>query len=285
MAGDGYELRRVGVEPADLAPVRDLLGTVFPHARHFTDAVLSWQYKGNPDGVAVGMNAWAGDSLAAHYVTIPLLARMDGQVERGLLSLNTATHPDHQGRKLFTRLAEATYARAAAEGHGFVVGVANANSTPGFTRKLGFQLVRPLLALVGVGPIRFAKHRLAAAFQPLRSEAKVAWRLAHPAKRYHLAASGGGTLVVTHERIGPATYLLGAFPEELAAVGSPRASAPWSKAFIGLEPALDRRAAYVNVPMRLRPSPLNLIFKDLSGRGRSLDPASVSFQAFDFDVL
>ena len=44
-------------------------------------------------------------------------------------------------------------------------------------------------------------------------------------------------------------------------------------------------SAYLNVPMRLRPSPLNMIFKDLSGAARKLDASKVRMEAIDFDVL
>jgi hypothetical protein len=46
-----------------------------------------------------------------------------------------------------------------------------------------------------------------------------------------------------------------------------------------------RGKPWINIPMRFRPSPLNLIFKDLTGQGRTLDPGTVRFQALDFDVL
>ena len=72
----------------------------------------------NPEGRAVGFNAWAGDVLAGHYVTIPLRARVRGKEERGLLVEHG--HPRRPRSKgLFTRLAQATCDRAASEGYGF----------------------------------------------------------------------------------------------------------------------------------------------------------------------
>ena len=116
--------------------------------------------------VIVGADAWDGERLAAHYVTCPMEAVVEGRVAKGLLSLNTATHPDYQGRGLFTTLAQAAYAQGAAAGYEFVVGVANANSTPGFLKRLEFQhearlqagllLRRP--ARLGVTPVQFAGH-------------------------------------------------------------------------------------------------------------------------------
>jgi hypothetical protein len=54
--------------------------------------------------------------------------------------------------------------------------------------------------------------------------------------------------------------------------------------WVGLDPGVDwRRSLHVALPNALRPSPLNLIFLDLSGEGRELDPGRVRWRALDFD--
>ncbi|MCA9003466.1 MAG: GNAT family N-acetyltransferase, partial [Planctomycetes bacterium] len=244
------------------------------------------QYLDNPEGRAVGFNAWSGEVLAGHYVTIPLRARVHGREERGLLSLNTATHADHRGKGLFTKLAQATYERAASEGYGFVVGVANANSTHGFTKKLGFQLVGPLRAMVGVGAIPFQARMVEPDFEPVRDRERLTWRLAHPVYRYTLARQGRAGLVLSERRMKGFRFLLFSAPESLEGLGLPPEKAPVRKAWIGSGPGYGwGGSAYLNVPMKRRPSPLNLIFKDLTGAGRQLDPARTCFQAIDFDTL
>lgn len=282
-----YELRPLDLSEAGLARVAELLCAVFPAATHFTPEVLRWQYVENPDGAAVGFNAWAPDgTLAAHYVTIPLRARISGREEAGLLSLNTATGAAHQGRGLFTRLAEATYAAGAAQGRGFVVGVANANSTHGFTRKLGFQLVAPLDARVGLGALPWHADAVEPGFAPVHDAPKLAWRLAHPACSYTRSIQGGHTVLWSARRMKGFRFVLGVEPGGTAATMLRTERAPLLKAFIGLDPALRwGGSSYLDVPMGLRPSPLNLIFKDLGQRGRMLDAGGVRFHATDFDVL
>ena len=278
-----YVLREVSVDDATIAQVAALLRQVFPRSAHFTDEAVRWQYRDNPDGPVVGFNAWLGEELAAHYVTIPLMARVNGREEKGLLSLNTATHPSHQGKGLFTKLANATYERGAREGFGFVVGVANANSTHGFTKKLGFQLVSPLRAMIGIGALPWSNAPVDLQDESLWSERKLAWRMAHPAYRYATARAKQQDLVLSERSQATARYVLAALPK-----GSLQASAraPWKKVWIGLDPAMRwSGSAYLNIPMRFRPSPLNLIFKDLSNTGRTLDHARVRFQAIDFDIL
>jgi GNAT superfamily N-acetyltransferase len=282
-----YDLRLLDLSPEGLRSVTALLRQVFPDALHLTGEVLTWEYVDNPDGAAVGFNAWMGGDLAAHYATIPLRARVNGREERGLLSLNTATAPAHQGKGLFTKLADSTYRYAAQQGFGFVIGVANANSTHGFVKKLGFQLVSPLRAMVGAGPLprRTAAH---VQYERLWHTDALRWRLAHPLYSYTLKHEAGTDLLLSERSQFGARLLLGAMDRaSLAGVEVPahHGGLPL-RIWVGLDPAMRwTLRPYVNIPMRLRPSPLNLIFKDLTGQGRTLDPAQVRFQALDFDTL
>ena len=282
-----YTLKPVTTTDADIIEVAALLRTVFPDAEHFTDEAVGWQYRDNPDGQVVGYNAWLDAVLAAHYVTIPLVARVHGVEERGLLSLNTATHPVHQGKGLFTKLANATYAHAQEKGYGFVVGVANASSTHGFIKKLGFQLVSPLRAMVGIGQLPYRDTKAATAYERVWSDAAVRWRLAHPAYDYTLKRSGDQRMLLSARTQFGARYVVGSYPTERFDGTAPEQSGSVRmKAWIGLDPAMRWGGSlYLNVPMRFRPSPLNLIFKDLTGKDRKLDAEQVRFQAMDFDIL
>lgn len=282
-----YTLKPVTVSDADIVEIALLLRTVFPDAEHFTDEAVCWQYRDNPDGQVVGFNAWLDGVLAAHYVTIPLVARVHGVEERGLLSLNTATHPVHQGKGLFTKLANATYAHAKEQGFGFVVGVANASSTHGFTKKLGFQLVSPLRAMVGIGPLPYRDKQSTLEYERVWSDAAVRWRLAQPAYRYKLKRSGDQRMLLSERSQFGARYMLGSFPSERFDGCAPEETGSVRmKAWIGLDPSMRWGGSlYMNVPMRFRPSPLNLIFKDLTGKDRKLSPDRVRFQAIDFDIL
>jgi GNAT superfamily N-acetyltransferase len=138
------------IAPAAMDTYIDLFRACFPAAKQYSRTFLSWQYADNPDGAVVGTDAFAGGQLAASYVCLPCRVVVRGRETRALLSLNTATHPKYQGKGLFTRLADATYSRAADSGFDIVFGVANQNSIRGFSTKLGFQDVCGLDARVGV---------------------------------------------------------------------------------------------------------------------------------------
>jgi GNAT superfamily N-acetyltransferase len=269
-----------------LAEYGALFSECFPTTKRFTPEYLSWLYLHNPDGHAFGFDAREGDVLAAQYVCIPAQANIDGQLMRVLLSLNTATHPQFQGKGLFTKLAAMTYEAAEAAGYAGVYGVANANSTPGFVRKLDFQLVRPLEAMVGVGGIDSASSTSgAAAFERVWSTAALEWRCANP---YNPVARRrqGGTWQFHAPAAGP---LLQAYAEltlpgeiDLAPTGAPASPL---RLYLGLMPDEIRRfRGYLSIPQRFRPSPLNLIYRPFTTKDTRLDPTRIKFSFLDFDA-
>jgi GNAT superfamily N-acetyltransferase len=275
-------------DDATLARYGDLFTACFPGTSKFTPAYLAWLYVANPDGQAVGYDAWDGERLAAHYVCIPARAWVEGRQVPVLLSLNTATHPDYQGKGLFTKLAAMTFDAGAAQGFDGVYGVANANSTPGFVRKLGFQLVRQLEARIGLGRLRHGPQPDGAelSFERCWSAAALRWRCANPhnpvwsrergaLRQFHAAAFGARL---------PAYAEL---PAAALALAAPAAAPPLSplRLFIGLAPdAASNYWNYANIPMRLRPSPLNLIYRSFAPRVAGLDPARIQFSFLDFDA-
>lgn len=267
-----------------------LFAKCFPGANKFSRDYLDWLYRCNPDGQVMGFDARDGDRLAAHYVCIPARAYVGGEEVRVLLSLNTATHPDYQGKGLFTQLAERTYAVGAAQGYDCVYGVANANSTPGFIRKLNFQLVGPLQAKVGVGSLGIDFANLTALqFRRCWSTQALAWRCASPINpliirtgRDHTTflarALLGGTCMATAEIGGAA--LAAAMP-----MGRTGGFTSPLRLFIGRVPAAAQRLAlYADIPQQLRPSPLNLIYRSFSGRVNTIDLDAVFLHFLDFDA-
>jgi GNAT superfamily N-acetyltransferase len=282
-----YDIRQIELSEGSLQSYHQLLREVFPAATQYTLAYLTWQYQQNPAGPAVGFNAFAGEVLAAHYVTLPLRVRLDGQPVKALLSLNTATHPAHQGKGLFTKLAEATFQHAAAQGYSLVLGVANANSTPGFTRKLGFQLVAPLEARLGVGDLPAADPAFTPEFEVEWGRDMLGWRLSNPSRTYRLRPRGGLTRIEAPTGRYGIQAILGDLPSELCPpqqVALPPVLNP-VRLWLGIDPS--RRfstSLYRTLPGRLRPSPLNLIYRDLTGRRPSLEVQRLRFRALDFDA-
>jgi GNAT superfamily N-acetyltransferase len=263
-----------------------LFAACFPGTNRFTPEYIAWLYLQNPDGNAFGFDAREDGVLAAHYVCIPAQARIDGRVVRVLLSLNTATHPQFQGKGLFTKLAALTYEAAGAAGFEGIYGVANGNSTPGFIRKLQFQLVRPLDAMVGVGRIGAVDEQASPrAFERIWTPQALQWRYASPYNPVSSRRRGDvwQFYAPAFGRWGHA-YAELALPGEITRATNDAPASPL-RLYLGLMPDdVKRSASYVSIPQRLRPSPLNLIYRSLASPGSQLDPARISFSFLDFDA-
>lgn len=279
-----YQISRTATGAADIQSYAGLLAGVFGKPELFTTAYVKWQYADNPDGTIVGFNAYAGETLAAHYVAQPMVAVINGQKRRGLLSLNTATHPGHQGKGLFVKLADRTYQYAAEQGYDFVIGVANQNSVHGFTKKLGFQLAGQLHALLGAGPLPYTDELRGYAYYKDWSPEALAWRLRNPVTQYGVSVAK--SITVSSATAYPMIRAtLGRFDKKGYHVNSSPGSFSMLNLWIGVDRNITSKTNfYFNIPNRLRPAPLYLIFKPLNNGLSPIDFDDVYFQALDFDA-
>jgi len=289
------EIRPCSTAAQDLARYAALFGECFPGAKHLDLPYLHWLYAENPDGEVIGMDAWFEGRMVAHYACVPVRARLRGVERRVLLSVNTATHPRHQGQGLFTRLAEATYRAAADLGFHAVHGVANAQSTPGFVRKLGFALLSPLDARVGMGGIDRvppAVSQASSSFHRVWRAESLQWRGANPHRPYRWLRPRPGTLAASAStgRLGILAWAELPDPssdEALPLPGPiPTAASLWMpRLHLGLRPRAlgppPRR--WIEVPTSLRPSPLNFIYRPLTD-DLLPDAGAIFFGVLDFDA-
>lgn len=256
-------------------------------AGKFTTEYIKWQYINNPQGKVVSFNAWTipedihvEPDLVAHYATIPITMVLGGKKEKGLLSLNTATNPNHQGKGLFTKLATETYNYAKKNGYRFVVGVANANSTHGFLKKLGFYLVSPLEVKVGIGS-PYKKIDITNKNRVFYDNDILKWRLSCPQFDYVFSQNailGNRKEPFFKTCISP--ILDGIEPEK---VGVNYGNSMF-KLYVGL--GLNLGGMFMELPKFIKRSPFNLIFRDLTDAGELpvLTKDNVIFTLMDYDV-
>lgn len=269
----------------------NLFSESFPSSNRFNKQYLDWLYHMNPMGSAIGFDAWVGDDLVAHYACIPLMTLVEGVETPSLLSLNTATHPNFQGRGLFTKLAENTFDFAANLGFKAIFGVANSNSTPGFIKKLGFQLVQPLSAKFGFGSLGI-DHSLAervSQFQTSWSDEALKWRCNNPNNPIFIKKQND-TILLFAPAIGQQVHAYGEinFPNfsfvNFTHTTKSNLLSPF-RIYIGLSPdscPISRK--YIDIPTYFRPSPLNFIYKSLSSDVLHLIPGMINFSFIDFDA-
>jgi GNAT superfamily N-acetyltransferase len=104
-----------------------------------SESYLGWQYNKNPAGYPFYTLANYDKHIVGQYLVIPIRYRYKDIMYSGTLSLNTLTHPDFQGKGLFTKLAHSTYDLCASNRVDFTIGFPNPLSHGGFIKKLGFQ--------------------------------------------------------------------------------------------------------------------------------------------------
>lgn len=270
-----YKFKKVECDDHSLQLISDILQQSFPKSKKFTTAYLKWQYVDNPIGGIVGFNAFYGDCLAAHYVTMPITMVIFNREVKGLISLNTATHPDHRGKGLFTILAGKTYEYAKENGFEFVTGVANANSTHGFLKKLGFYLISPLDVKFGLG-YNIYNDKKNDCYRNWSKEI-LNWRLSNPAIRYSYNNK------ILFSPLGPIGVK--------GMVGKVDVEIDYKYKFlfrpinlyVGLGADLSK-GLYFKIPSFINHSPFNLIFKDLTGNLPIIEKGDIFFQLLDFDV-
>ena len=210
-------------------------------------ALYAWKHETNPFGPSP---AWVVDD-AGEVVAVRLFMRWafirGGRTVRAVRAVDTATHPDHQGRGLFTALTLRALEAARADGVDLVFNTPNEQSRPGYL-KMGWREVGRLPAatrprspaqLVTVARSRtpaerwslpleigtavdewvddggWARHRPAAVVSntdrrlvTATSEAFVRWRYGLAPLHYRVVDDGVGAVVVRLRRRGPATELV-----------------------------------------------------------------------------
>lgn len=274
---EDYRIEQVKVDDVSLEEIQQLLQLVFEsRAKKFSLDYLKWQYADNPAGAIVGFNAYSNDGvLAAHYAAMPIYMLINGQKALGLLSLNTATHPEHRGKRLFSILAEKTYEYAAQNGYKYVIGVANANSTHGFIKNLKFKMIGPLTFKVGLGKVLYPKKDYT--FFRYWDNEMMDWRLKNPSMKYYK----NGEEIVSPIAIG--------FKKLVCRNGAEMASLPKLhlrpfNLYIGYGANLSK-GIYSRLPKFIKHSPFNLIFRDLTnGTLPDMTKENILLELIDFDV-
>ena len=96
--------------------------------------------------------------LAAYYAVSPCLLEAKGQAPRKIaLSNMTMTHPDYQGKGLFTKIAQGLYKELENDGYSGIIGFANKNSHYGFRKNLNWHDLAAL-TLFKVSPEAFRSN-------------------------------------------------------------------------------------------------------------------------------
>jgi len=129
------------------------------------DALFRWKHLDNAFGPSPMWVAVDGDRLAAFRTFMRWEFQRGDDVFRCVRAVDTATHPDYQGRGLFTQLTRAALPELEADGVRFVFNTPNDQSRPGYL-KMGWQAIGRARACVRplspIGAFALARNRMPA---------------------------------------------------------------------------------------------------------------------------
>jgi GNAT superfamily N-acetyltransferase len=106
-------------------------------------ALYRWKHEENAFGRSPAWVAVDGDRIAGLRVFMRWEFTLDGRPVRAVRAVDTATHPDYQGRGIFTLLTRHALDAVTAEGVDFVFNTPNDQSRPGYL-KMGWEVVGKL---------------------------------------------------------------------------------------------------------------------------------------------
>lgn len=270
----------------------ELYKLCFPNAAHLKLNYLEWLYRDNPEGKFVGVDAIYEDKVIGQVVSVPTCFKLDGALRKGLIAVNVVVHPSFQGRHLFKKLGLKMCDEGASEGYSFVMGVSNAAATLGWTRQMGFQLVKPLDAVIGVGSLGVANYTEqlhGCSFEHVWNSETLKWRCNNPFNPITVTSQNNNYIGLVASAGKP---LISAYAEivvDVAAIKDIAISTPLNKilpkVFLGLIPNHAFKMNYQSIPPKFRASPLNFIYKNLMDSTHKLDASSCFINFLDFDAF
>jgi hypothetical protein len=135
------QLKMRWIGPQDVQSCVSLINQVFSINR--SEAEYKWKFFESPPKAAkilITEDAQT-NAIRAHYAVIPMFLNMSGETLLCCQSGDTAVHKDAEGKGLFVKSASEAFDTLAKEGYSCVYGFPNANSYPGFARRLGWARV------------------------------------------------------------------------------------------------------------------------------------------------
>ena len=140
-----------------------------------------WKHLGNPFGNSPVLLCWEGDTLIGVRAFMRWEWIYEGKIYSSLRAVDTATHPDHQGKGIFKKLTLALVDQCKAHGDQFIFNTPNKQSKPGYL-KMGWQEAGNLPLVMGVQrPLKILSTLLSKGDGRISSDnSELAYFLNHP---------------------------------------------------------------------------------------------------------
>tara|TARA_B100000989_G_C19516998_1_gene462172 strand:+ start:1017 stop:1862 length:846 start_codon:yes stop_codon:yes gene_type:complete len=267
----------------ELLRISKLLEKVFK--RRFDYKYLNWLYNQNPNGKAISFNIANNiGEIIGHYVIIPVFLLVNGKKYKSGLSLNTAVDPKFRGKGFFKLMAQKTYDKAKDHDLKFIISVANNQSTKLFLKYFNFQNLGSLDVKIGIGEIQKDKQNINLQF--FWDSNSINWRLKNPKYIYNFKKNEN-EINVYLKKFSILNILLGSFKlNYFPKLITKNETQNNLKMFIGLGKYNWKNSYYLNLPDYFKPSPLNLILKNITNdKIIQVKKNDVFVQLIDFDAF
>lgn len=131
--------------PADQPGILDLVRlALFGDVEHAgNEELFAWKHSANPFGTSPAWVAVDGDRVVGFRTFMRWRFNTPQGPVNAVRAVDTATHPDYQGRGIFTLLTRLALEELQSEGIAFVFNTPNDNSRPGYL-KMGWQPIGQL---------------------------------------------------------------------------------------------------------------------------------------------
>jgi GNAT superfamily N-acetyltransferase len=104
------------------------------------ERLFAWKHEDNAFGASPGWVAVDGERVVGYRALMRWRYRRGDDLLEAVRAVDTATHPDYQGRRIFTRLTLHGIEALKTRGIAFVFNTPNAQSRPGYL-KMGWEVV------------------------------------------------------------------------------------------------------------------------------------------------
>jgi len=144
-----YQISQLDFD-TDFASFIELSHSIYGIKAVTDEAMYRWLFEQNiynPNGVHLFHVAKDGDKVVASDCLMPVPLIIKGQKFLAAWSIKTMTHPDYQRQGIFRAMTEHNISRAKELGIDLILGFANANSFPGYT-KFGWDVLVERRAVV-----------------------------------------------------------------------------------------------------------------------------------------
>jgi len=124
-----------------------------------TEAYWRWKHEQNPFGKSPVLLAFEGELLIGLRAFMPWRFRYEGKTMQAYRAVDTATHPEHQGKGIFSKLTMAMIDQVKQGEPAIIFNTPNGKSMPGYL-KMGWKVVGKTRLRVCVHPVNILRHRL-----------------------------------------------------------------------------------------------------------------------------